>query len=88
MQYMESKNRALALGLPVILTGLMGGSSTGGRVTTVRALAPLLVADPNLLPTTNPNPTHLCGPDRWELLELCELLCPESPPHTGAELRS
>jgi hypothetical protein len=53
---MNSKNRPLALWLPVILTGLMGGCSTGARVTTTRALAPLPVADPYLLPTTAPNP--------------------------------
>ncbi|MDC0707082.1 hypothetical protein POL68_01230 [Stigmatella sp. ncwal1] len=39
-----------------MLTVLMGGCSTGARVTTIRALAPLSVTDPNLLPTTAPNP--------------------------------
>ncbi|HYI00134.1 MAG TPA: hypothetical protein VD972_29540 [Hyalangium sp.] len=53
---MKSPNRALALWLPVILTGLMGGCSRGARVTTTRALAPLAVTDPNLNPTTDPNP--------------------------------
>lgn len=53
---MKPPNRALVLWLPVMLTALMGGCSTGARVTTVRALAPLPVADPNLLPTTDPNP--------------------------------
>ena len=53
---MKTKTRALALWLPVTLTGLMGGCSTGARVTTVRALAPLPVAGPNLLLTTDPNP--------------------------------
>jgi hypothetical protein len=39
-----------------MLTVLMGGCSTGTRVTTVHALAPLLGADPNLPSTTDPNP--------------------------------
>ena len=39
-----------------MLAALMGGCSTGARVTTVRALAPLAVTDPNLRPTTAPNP--------------------------------
>jgi hypothetical protein len=55
MEFMKSQNHALALWLPVILTGLMGGCSTGARVTTVRALAPLPGADPNLRPTADPN---------------------------------
>ena len=49
-------NRVVALWMPVMLTVLMGGCSTGARVTTVRALAPLPGADPNMLATTTPNP--------------------------------
>lgn len=52
---MKSPNRALVLWLPVTLTALMGGCSTGARVTTVRALAPLPGADPNMLAATDPN---------------------------------
>ncbi len=51
---MRSPNRALVLWLPVMLTVLMGGCSTGARVTTVRALAPLPGADPNARPTAPP----------------------------------
>jgi hypothetical protein len=56
MEFMKYWNRALVLWLPVMLTVLMGGCSTGAHVTTVRALAPLAVTDPNLRPTTAPNP--------------------------------
>jgi hypothetical protein len=56
MESMKSPNRALVLWLPVMLAALMGGCSTGARVTAVRALAPLPGADPNMLATTNPNP--------------------------------
>jgi hypothetical protein len=53
---MKWPNRAVALWLPVVLTVLMGGCSMGAQVTTVRALAPLSVADPNSYPTSAPNP--------------------------------
>jgi hypothetical protein len=56
MESMKPPNRAVALWLPVMLTALMGGCSTGARVTTVRALAPLPGADPNMLAMTGPNP--------------------------------
>jgi hypothetical protein len=42
--------------MPVMLAALMGGCSTGARVTTVRALAPLPGADPSMLATTDPKP--------------------------------
>ncbi|HEX8705769.1 MAG TPA: hypothetical protein VF815_43440 [Myxococcaceae bacterium] len=41
-----------------MLTALMGGCSTGAHVTTVRALAPLPGADPNMLSTTTSNPPN------------------------------
>jgi hypothetical protein len=53
---MRLPSRALVLWLPVMLTVLMGGCSTGSHTTAVRALAPLSVTDPNLRPTTAPNP--------------------------------
>jgi hypothetical protein len=53
---MSSPNQALVLWLPVILTTLMGGCSTGSHATSVRALAPLSVADTNLRPSVGPNP--------------------------------
>lgn len=56
MESMKTLNHVPALWFPVMLTVLMGGCSTGARVTTVRALAPLPGADPNMLATTAPNP--------------------------------
>jgi hypothetical protein len=53
---MRSSGRALALWLSVILTGLMGGCSTGARLTATHALAPLPGANPNLLHTSGPKP--------------------------------
>lgn len=53
---MKLPSRALALWWPVMLTALMGGCSTGSHTTSVRALAPLSVTDPNLRPTTDLNP--------------------------------
>jgi hypothetical protein len=53
---MEYGNRALVLWVLVMLAALMGGCSRGAHTTATRALAPLAVADPKLLPATDPNP--------------------------------
>jgi hypothetical protein len=74
LQIMKHPNRVGALWLTVMLAALMGGCSTGARVTTVRALAPLPVADPNMLATTDPNsPTAVsqAAGSCWNSMSCC-----------------
>jgi hypothetical protein len=65
-----------------MFVALMGGCSTGARVTTTRALAPLSVSDPNLLPTTDPNPptavTQAAG-SCWSSVSCCVQNHPLTP---------
>ena len=87
---MKSPKRALVLWLPVMLTALMGGCSTGSHATSVRALAPLSVAAPNLLPTTAPNPPSSVAQAAgscWNTISCCVQNHPLTPVQScGADL--
>jgi hypothetical protein len=79
---MKSLNQALVLWMPVMLAALMGGCSTGARVTTVRALAPLPRTDPNMLATTNPHrPTAVsqAAGSCWNSVSCCVQNHPLTP---------
>jgi hypothetical protein len=78
----KSKKNAPAFCLSVILTGLMGGCSMGGRGTATRALAPLAVTDPNLLAKTGPNPPTAVAQTRgscWNSVSCCVQNHPLTP---------
>jgi hypothetical protein len=80
MESMESPNRSLALGLLVILTGLMGGCSSGAHSTASRPpeSSPL---DSTIRPPESNPPIYLAPLTCWDTVSCCV----ERNPFTAVE---
>lgn len=80
MKSMKPKNHVLGLWLPVILTGLMGGCSSGAHSAARRPLEPRPLTATSRLPTTNPS-IYLAPLTCWDTISCCV----ERNPFTAVE---
>lgn len=80
MEFMRSSNRAFVLWLPLILTGLMGGCSSGALSSASRQPEPSPLTTTSHLPTTNP-PIYLAPLTCWDTISCCV----ERNPFTAVE---